>query len=74
MVVESPPWFAALATAVPIEWNSDPGFDVAMPTFCAKAAVLALIDRVNPAKAPKSLGVKKCFNSSSLSSDVFLFV
>jgi hypothetical protein len=35
--------------------------------------VLALIDRVNPAKAPKSLGVKKCFNSSSLSSDVFLF-
>ena len=33
IVVSSPASLAALATAVPILWNSDPGFDVATPTF-----------------------------------------
>ena len=42
IVVFSPAALAALATAVPMLWNSDPGFDVAIPTFWAVADVLAI--------------------------------
>jgi hypothetical protein len=37
MVAATPASFAALATAVPILWNKEPGLEVAIPTVWPKA-------------------------------------
>jgi hypothetical protein len=54
IVVFRPAALAAFATAVPILWNSDPGFDVAMPTFCALADVASVAPK-NTAAAVSSV-------------------
>ena len=55
IVVFSPLALAAFATAVPILWNSDPGFEVAIPTVCAAAGPPTSAATLNAA------AVIKCF-------------
>ena len=58
IVVLSPASLAAFATAVPMLWKIEPGFDVAMPTFCAPAVVAAA-----PAVTASIAAPIRCFMS-----------
>jgi len=46
-------------------WNSDPGLDVAIPTFCAKDAVANPRLKVAPVIARKTVNFVKYFILSS---------
>ena len=55
IVAFKPDLLAALATAVPILWKSDPGFEVAMPTVWALAAPVSEMPSATTPAARKCL-------------------